>query len=373
MIYNKIGNEKVSALGFGCMRFPMKDGAVDLAATRRMIEAAFTAGVNYFDTAYVYHDEKSEAITSEILRQYPRETYYIADKLPTWFGLTVPDCKKMFEESLSRLQTEYIDFYLLHSLTRERFDTLAANGVVDWLLSEKEAGRIKYLGFSFHDSYSAFAHILAYRQWDFCQIQLNYIDTEFQAGLQGLADCKARGIPVVVMEPVKGGALASFPPEMMAAYEAVNPADSAARWALRFAASQDGVAVTLSGMSDEAQVADNLETFRDFRPLSGDETAVLKKQTGVIKSRVFNPCTGCAYCMPCPAGVAIPRIFAAYNHYGMFGDPGKLRWDVKNDMSKSDLPENCIGCGKCEEHCPQNIQIRTELKNAGKLFDEVLG
>jgi predicted aldo/keto reductase-like oxidoreductase len=373
MNYNQIGNEKVSALGFGCMRFPLNGNEVDRDRSRKMIEAAYAAGVNYFDTAYVYHEEKSEEITAEILRQYPRNSYYIADKLPTWFGMTIPDCKKMFETSLSRLQTEYIDFYLIHSLTKERFDILVKNGVVDWLLTEKEAGRIKYLGFSFHDSYSAFSHILAYRQWDFCQIQLNYIDTGFQAGLQGLSDCEERGIPVVVMEPVKGGALASFPDEMMAAYKAVNPGDSAARWALRFAASQKGVAVTLSGMSDEAQVADNLETFRDFKPLSDAETAVLEKQSAVIKSRVFNPCTGCAYCMPCPAGVKIPNIFAAYNHYGMFRDPGKLRWDVKMDMGKADMPENCIKCGKCETHCPQGIKIRDELDNAGRLFGEVLG
>jgi predicted aldo/keto reductase-like oxidoreductase len=373
MLYNKIGNEKVSALGFGCMRFPMEDGKVDLAQTRRMIETAYNAGVNYFDTAYVYHDEKSEEITAEILRQYPRESYYIADKLPTWFGMTVPDCKKMFETSLARLKTDYIDFYLLHSLHRDRFDILVENGVVDWLLTEKEAGRIKYLGFSFHDSYRSFSHILSYRQWDFCQIQLNYIDTDFQAGSQGLADAAARGIPVVVMEPVKGSALASFPDEMMAEYRAVNPNDSAARWALRFAASQAGVAVTLSGMSNEEQVADNLETFRDFKPLSDVETAVLSKQVEKIKSRVFNPCTGCAYCMPCPAGVNIPKIFAAYNHYGMFKDPGKLRWDIKNDTAKSELPENCIKCGKCETHCPQGIKIRTELENARKLFGEVLG
>jgi predicted aldo/keto reductase-like oxidoreductase len=372
MLYNKIGNEKVSALGFGCMRFPTTGDKVDRVQTKKMIEAAYNAGVNYFDTAYVYHEQKSEEIMSEVLRQYPRESYYIADKLPTWMGLTIPDCKKMFEESLARLQTEYIDFYLIHSLTRQRFDTVVENGVLDWLLSEKAAGRIKYLGFSFHDSYSAFSHIASYRQWDFCQIQLNYVDTGFQAGLKGLADCEARGIPVVVMEPVKGGALAVLPDEMMADFEAVNPGETAASWALRYTASQKGVAVTLSGMSNEAQVADNLKTFADFRPINANEQTVLEKQAAIIKNRMFNPCTGCAYCMPCPYGVAIPTVFAAYNHYGMFRDTGKLLWDV-NDIGKLHLPESCIKCGKCESNCPQSIHIREELDNAGKLMKEVLG
>ena len=299
----KLGIE-TSFLGFGCMRFPVtKDGKIDEAEAERMLDRAYAAGVNYFDTAYPYHGGESELVVGKVMKKYDRGSFYLATKLPCWEVKKLEDVDRLFNEQLKKLQTEYIDFYLMHALNRDRFREMAELGCVERLEQLKAEGRIKYLGFSFHDGYSAFENIINYRDWDFCQIQLNYMDANEQAGLKGYKLAEEKQVPLVIMEPVKGGSLAAFPEDITQMYHELNPAASMASFALRWVGSLPGVKVVLSGMSTMEQVEDNLKTFGEFKALSEKEKDTVDKVVALINSRVQNGCTGCGYCMPCPAGI----------------------------------------------------------------------
>lgn len=365
----KLGIE-TSLLGFGCMRFPTSpDGAIIEDRAEKMIDEAISAGVNYIDTAYPYHNGDSEPFVGRVLEKYPRDSYYLATKLPCWQINSVEEAEQLFYSQLERLNKDNVDFYLLHSLSRNTWRKMRDIGVVEFCEKLKAEGKIKYFGFSFHDSYEAFEEILTYRKWDFCQIQLNYMDTEEQAGIKGYKLTEKLGVPLVIMEPVKGGSLASLPDDIIEEFRKLAPKASAASWALRWVGSLPNVKVILSGMSDEAQVSDNLNTFTDFRPLDDSEKEAVERIANMLRSRVNNGCTGCNYCMPCPAGVNIPYNFKIWNTYGIYENTNSTKWQWEHDIEDSQKAKNCISCGKCEQACPQKINIRSDLKKLQSRLD----
>ena len=358
----KLGVE-TSLLGFGCMRFPVtEDGKIDEAEAEKMLDKAYAAGVNYFDTAYPYHGGESERVVGRVMKKYNRGTFYLATKLPCWEVKKVEDVDRIFEEQLNKLQTEYIDFYLMHALNKDRFREMVEIGCIERLEQLKAEGRIKYLGFSFHDGYSAFENIINYRDWDFCQIQLNYMDANEQAGIKGYKLAEEKQVPLAIMEPVKGGSLAAFPEDITKMYHDLDPAASMASFALRWVGSLPDVKVVLSGMSTMEQVEDNLKTFGEFRPLSDKEKETIDKVVALINSRVQNGCTGCGYCMPCPAGVEIPRNFRVWNTYHMYRNYNMVKDEWEKHLGEEHKAKNCIKCGKCEMACPQKLSIRADLE-----------
>lgn len=359
---DKLGIE-TSLLGFGCMRFPVTaEGKIDEPEAERMLDKAIGAGVNYIDTAYPYHNGDSEPFVGRALKKYDRHAFYLATKLPCWNVTNREDAERIFVEQLKRLQTDYIDFYLMHAMGRDSFRKMADLGVVEYLEQLKADGRIRYLGFSFHDSYEAFEEILCYRDWDFCQIQLNYMDTEIQAGFRGYRLTEERNVPLIIMEPVKGGSLAAFAEDITGKFRALDPEASTASYALRWVGSLPNVKVILSGMSTMEQVEDNLKTFSPFRPLSDGEAKTIDDIVALIRGRVKNGCTACRYCMPCPAGVDIPGNFRVWNTYHMYQNYNMVKNSWENGLGEEKQAKNCIRCGKCEKACPQKLQIREDLE-----------
>lgn len=362
---------ETSLLGFGCMRFPVTaEGKIDEPLAEQMMDKAIAAGVNYIDTAYPYHGGESETFVGKVLSKYDRSSFYLATKLPCWNVKEKEDVMKLFEEQLGKLQTDYIDFYLMHALNKDSFHRMAEMGVVEILEGLKAEGRIKYLGFSFHDGYEAFEEILNYRDWDFCQIQLNYMDAESQAGLKGYRLTEEKKIPLVIMEPVKGGSLAAFADDITEKFRSLDPEASAASFALRWVGSLPNVKVILSGMSTMEQVEDNLKTFSEFKPLSEEEKETIDGIVALINSRVQNGCTGCGYCMPCPAGVDIPGCFAAWNTYHMYQNYNVVKWRWEKEIGPEHQAKNCIKCGKCEAACPQKLSIREDLAKVQEDLDK---
>ena len=360
--FDKLGIE-TSLLGFGCMRFPVDaQGKINEPEAERMIDRAIAAGVNYIDTAYPYHNGDSEPFVGKVLKKYERSSFYLATKLPCWNVKTLEDVDRLFNEQLSRLQTDYIDFYLMHAMNGELFSRMEKLGVVKRLEELKAEGKIRNLGFSFHDSFEAFEKIINYRDWDFCQIQLNYMDTKDGPGMRGYELAEKLGIPLVIMEPIKGGSLACFAEDIAEVFRTMDKDASIASFALRWVGSLPNVKVILSGMSAMDQVEDNLATFENFEPLSEQEKETIEGIVALINSRVQNGCTGCRYCMPCPAGVDIPGNFSAWNTYHMYQNYNVVRWNWENQLGESKQAKNCIQCGKCEQACPQKLSIREDLK-----------
>ncbi len=355
-------NIDTSLLGFGCMRFPLNaDGNIDEPEAERMLEKAYESGVNYFDTANPYHNGDSEPFMGRFLQRYPRDSFYLATKLPVWRVESLESAKEIFADQLARLQTDYVDFFLLHAMDEGRYKTALEFGLIDWLQELKAEGKIKNAGFSFHDHYELFDTMLHNHKWDFCQIQYNYMDKNHQAGEKGLLLAKSLGIPVITMESVRGGSLAELPEGLTAKMRALRPDDSTSAWALRWLGGQEGINVILSGMSTMEQVEDNLKTFTNFAPMNDAEHALILEVEKTLRSNTHNTCTACQYCQPCPVGVNIPRNFSIWNNYGVFGvkQQTKFHWNGLADEAKA---KQCIGCGKCETVCPQQIDIRGDLK-----------
>ena len=359
---------KISLLGFGCMRLPRCNAEtqdIDYKAAESLVDHAIAAGVNYFDTAWMYHGGKSEAFIGHALRKYPRESFFLADKLPIWSVETPEDVDRIFTEQLKRCQVEYFDFYLAHNLNRDNYEIFERNGVHALLREKQKEGRIKHLGFSFHDNTDLLRKIVTEYTWDFAQIQLNYLDWEGLDAKGQYAALVEQNLPVFVMEPVRGGALATLNDTGLALLREVNAEASPASWAIRFAASLPGVAVVLSGMSAMEQLVDNLKTMEEFRPLDEGERAVLSKVAMEYRASGAIPCTACRYCMDCPAGVDIPRVFSAYNTYRT--TDSKLRFFVDyRSLRESEQAHNCIECGQCQEHCPQSIDIPGTMRMIGE-------
>lgn len=372
MEYREMKNigTKTSLLGFGCMRFPTNaDGSINEEEALAMIDKAYHAGVNYFDTAYPYHGGKSEGVTGKALARYPRDSYYLATKLPIWAIQTIEDVERIFHEQLDRLQKDYVDFYLLHALNKNRWELIKELHIIEYCEKLKAEGKIKYLGFSFHDSYEVFEEILTSYHWDFCQIQLNYMDKDEQATLKGVELAERLHIPMVIMEPVKGGSLAQLPEDISKLFRAVKPEASDSSWALRYVASFSNIKVVLSGMSTMAQVEDNLKTFANFEPLSEKEQETIVQVADALHARVQNGCTGCKYCMPCPAGVNIPGSFQVWNEYHMYQNVQDTKNTWRGEIPEEARPKNCIKCGKCERVCPQKISIREDLEKVQAEMD----
>ncbi len=375
MIYrkDKYGND-VSLLGFGCMRFTAKDGKIDLDKAEKEILAAIEGGVNYFDTAYVYPG--SEAALGEILaRNHVRERVKIATKLPHYLLRDSSGMEKYFQEELRRLQTDHVDYYLMHMLTDvATWERLKGLGIQEWLKEKKRSGAIGQVGFSYHGNTDTFERLVDAYDWDFCQIQYNYLDEHTQAGRKGLVYAHEKGLPVIIMEPLRGGRLVNrLPQEALDIFQKYPIQDSPAGWAFRWLYNQPEVTCVLSGMNSLEMVEENVKTASGTRPgdLGEEEEKMLAEVARAINGKQKVGCTGCRYCMPCPAGVDIPGSFAAYNRY--YSD-GKLV-ALKEYMMCTALRQTpaaasqCVACGKCERHCPQGIEIRKELRNVSKRLE----
>ena len=363
MEYRKMKHgEKVSLLGFGCMRFPTNpDGSIQEKEAEQLLDEAIRQGVTYIDTAYPYHNQMSEPFVGKVLSKYDRSSYVLATKLPLWEIHSLSEAKEMFENQLKRLKQEYVDFYLLHALDRKKWELVKELGIIPYLEAEQKAGRIKNLGFSFHDEYEVFEEILTARDWDFCQMQLNYMDTEHQQGMKGYELTVKMGVPVVIMEPNKGGALANLPNDIASIFQAYHPDASMASWAFRWIASLPHVKVVLSGMTKMEHVLDNLSVFETFQPLNQEELAVVEQVAQAIRSKTKNGCTGCEYCMPCPFGVNIPKNFSIWNTYAMYGNEVNAKNGVLALQKDGAFANVCQKCGACELKCPQHLAIRDDL------------
>jgi predicted aldo/keto reductase-like oxidoreductase len=346
-----------SLLGFGCMRLPLlENGKIDFLEAKKMLTYAYENGVTYFDTAYPYHGGESELVVGEIIKDFKRESIYLTTKLPAWELRKEEDILRIFNEQLKKLQVEYVDTYLLHALNKERYDLLLKYDIftkMDKLIAE---GKIKNLGFSFHGTLEDFIYILedGLPHWQIVQIQLNYMDTDIQQGITGYNLLEKYDIPALIMEPIKGGALAKLPDDIAKKFLDYDKNSSMASWALRYAASYKNVVCLLSGMSTYEQVDDNLKTFNNFSLLNEKETELVKEVSLALKARVFVPCTGCEYCMPCPLGVNIKKSFAIFNDHFKYETVSKLQ--VAEFVKETNI-DKCLQCGACISKCPQSIFI----------------
>ena len=375
MIYRKdrYGKE-LSVLGYGCMRFPRKHGKIHMEITEKLICNAVDQGINYFDTAYIYPG--SEAAIGEIFEKNNlREKINIATKLPHYLIRNREGLDKLFAEELRRLRTGYVDYYLMHMLNdADTWQRLLDMGIEDWIREKKASGAIRQVGFSYHGNTEMFCKILDAYDWDFCQVQYNYLDEHSQAGRRGVEYAYSKGIPVIIMEPLRGGKLVDLLPEKAKKIIAQFPVKrSAAEWGLRWLWDQKEVTVVLSGMGSDAMLRENISIASDSAvgQIAEEERELYADVVRAINETVKVGCTGCGYCQPCPKGVDIPGAFAAYNRwYGedkanAFMDYLKCTTLRKNSTGAG----NCVGCGKCEKHCPQNIAIRQELKEVQKVLE----
>ncbi|MCM0648466.1 aldo/keto reductase [Clostridium swellfunianum] len=370
MQYRKFGKHdfEVSALGYGCMRLPFDDGddsKINEEEAIKLIRYSIDNGVNYIDTAYPYHKGNSEVIVGKALKDGYREKVKIATKSPVWLVKSYEDFDKYLDEQLAKLQTDHIDMYLLHALGRDRWEHLKQLNVFKFLEEAVERGKIKHVGFSFHDEFSVFKEIVDAYDWDFCQIQYNYIDTDYQAGEEGLRYAASKGMAVIIMEPLKGGKLAKNPPkeikELWATAEAERtPAD----WALRWIWNHHEVTLVLSGMGAIDQIVENIKIASDSFPnaLMQEEILLVEAIKNRYNELIKVNCTACNYCMPCPFGVNIPRNFSLLNESSMYNDVNGYSFSYNNFFAEENRANRCAECGLCETKCPQNLPIRQHLK-----------
>ena len=370
---DKYGN-KLSILGFGCMRFQRKMGKIDMEKAEKQIMAAYNNGVNYFDTAYIYSG--SEAAIGEIFEKNNiRKNINIATKLPHYMIKNREALDKLFNEELKRLRTGYVDYYLMHMLTDvDTWARLVDIGIIQWIEEKKVKGQIRQIGFSYHGGTDAFIKLVDAFDWDFCMIQYNYMDENSQAGKRGLKYANSKGLPVMIMEPLRGGKLVkNHSDETKKIFAEYRKKYTPAQWAFKWLWNQPEVTVVLSGMNTEEMVVDNTKNASEslVGVLDENDDIMLKKVVNSINAKMKVGCTGCGYCMPCPKNVDIPGVFAAYNRRYSEGKLwGLVDYFMCTSLRKnSSAASNCIGCGKCEKHCPQNIKIRDNLKMVQKEFE----
>lgn len=361
-------------LGFGLMRLPRKNDEIDIPAVCELADEFIAKGFTYFDTAYVYAGSEV-AFKEAVVKRYPRESFTVASKLAGWLLNDDFTAEDMFAEQLERTGAEYFDYYMLHSLQQTRVDAYNKHDCWNFCLKKKQEGKIKHFGFSFHGGPELLDELLtAHPEVDFVQLQINYVDWDDRAIYSGAnyEVCRKHNKDIIVMEPVKGGFLATLKPEVMAKFKAVDPDASAASFALRFAASLPGVAMVLSGMNAGDQMQDNLATFADFKPINKEEEAAIKAVTADLLSLPTVPCTDCRYCCDgCPVGINIPDIFKSYNMILTFGDHSRPHFYYDGLLGTGSAKASvCIECGQCEAACPQHINIIERLKEASKWLDK---
>lgn len=370
MQYRMIGDKKVSLLGFGMLRLPLdENGKVDERLTQEMVDYAIENGVNYFDTSSAYIGGQSEVVTARCLKKYSRDKYYVVNKLTPYNIRTLNDAINMYQKQLKTMDVDYFDFYLFHTLNKEYWHTLLEIGAVDFIVEQHNKGFIKKLGFSFHDNYDVFKEIINYRKWDFCQIIYNYLDTDFQAGDMGYKLAQSKGIPMVIMEPNKGGTLTSLREDLIEPFKKYNSEVSLGNWNFRWVASHDNVSVILSGMSNMEQVIDNVKTANQFVPLNDEECKIIKSvKNNIIKSQP-STCNSCKACRPCPHGVDIVRNYLIWNIGSITEDHSSYRdYTHLNERAAS----NCVRCGYCENVCPKHLHIMDDMFKIDKEINEFL-
>lgn len=386
MLYRDFGktNEKVSVLGFGCMRLPViGDNPMDINEQNatKMIHYAIDQGVNFIDTAYPYHGLSldrggaSEPFLARALKEGYREKVKIATKLPSWAVETREDMDRFLNEQLERLETDCIDFYMVHGINNAYWKNLKELGFEEFLDDALADGRIKHAGFSFHDRIELFKEVVDHYDWSFCLIQLNYLDDDYQAGIEGLKYAAAKDLGIAVMEPLRGGSLANnIPPEVQELFDGSDVDRSPAEWALRWVWNHPQVAVVLSGMNTMEQLKENLKIALQAQPsmLSEAELDITSNAKTIFKEKLKINCTNCGYCLPCPSGVNIPENFAKYNDYFLFGNPEMkeiCQFNYQAFMPDHEKASACTECGVCEEHCTQDIPIIKELKKVKEFFE----
>ena len=370
---DKYGNP-ISVLGFGCMRFEKKGGKIEFDKAEREILAAYEAGVNYYDTAYIYGG--SEEFLGEVFEKNGlRDKVKIATKLPHYLIKNMEGIEKTFAEELRRLRTDYVDYYLMHMLTDVKtWERLKSHGIEEWIREKKESGAIRQIGFSYHGNSDMFCQLIDAYDWDFCMIQYNYLDEHSQAGRKGLQYAASKGIPVWIMEPLRGGRLVNNLPEKAKKLFGEHPSKrTPAEWAFRWLWNQPEVTCVLSGMNSVEMIQENTANADASRSgeFTEEDNRLIAGVVEAIKEKMKVGCTGCGYCMPCPKGVDIPGVFATYNKRFTDGKGKAFKEHVQCTLLRKDFTSasNCIGCGKCETHCPQQIEIRKELQNARKKLE----
>ena len=370
-----INIDEMPKIGFGLMRLPEKDGAIDIEQVSQMADAYMEAGFNYFDTAYVYHGGNSEKVVKEaIVKRFPRESFTIATKLPAWFLHSPEDRDKVFEEQLDRCGVDYFDYYLLHSLEDgNNYDTYEKYDCFDWGIKKRDEGKIRHFGFSFHGTPELLVQVLdKHPEIEFVQIQLNYADWDNKIVHSGelYEILRDRNIPMIIMEPAKGGKLANLDDECAEILKAIRPDKSIASWAFRYVGSLPGIATILSGMSTPEQMEDNINTFKDFEPLSEEELAAIDKVKEIMNRGELAGCTSCKYCVEgCPMGISIPDVISAVNTKRKF--PGDMRpqFFYNGLVDRYSHASDCIACGQCEGVCPQHLPIIDLMKEAVEKFE----
>ena len=378
MKYRKFGrlSWKPSALGFGAMRLPILDGdagKIDEPPAIDMIRYAIDRGVNYVDSAYGYHKGNSEIVVGKALKDGYREKVKLATKMPCWLVNTADNFDRYFNEQLEKLQTDNIDFYLLHGLRKERWLKVRDLGVLKWAEKKLEEGKIGHLGFSFHDELPLFKEIVDAHDWTFCQIQYNYMDTKYQAGTEGLRYAAGKGLAVVIMEPIAGGRLAVSPPEdVRKLWKEGHHRWKPAEWALQWVWNQPEVSIVLSGMSTMEQVVENVRAAgrNGVGTLKPEDLKLIDRVAKRYRRIGFVGCTGCRYCMPCPSGVAIPEIFALFNEFYVRDRDASVKQRYRDQLKQEQWARNCARCGRCEELCPQHLPVRDLLRGAGQTFEQ---
>ncbi|MDR0287616.1 MAG: aldo/keto reductase [Clostridiales bacterium] len=364
--------EKVSLLGFGCMRLPiLNDDAkeIDTEKAGQMVDYAIKNGINYFDTAYPYHNGMSEIFTGNALSKYPRESFNLATKMPPWKIKNSSDLEEIFEEQLKKCSVDYFDYYLIHSIAENNWDNIKNLKFYEFLTQKKQEGKIRHFGFSFHGGLPLFKEVTEKYEWDFAQIQLNYLDWELQDAENEYKILNDKGIPVIVMEPIRGGTLANLSEKAEQLFKKADPNASTASWAIRFAASLPGVLTVLSGMSKMSQMEDNIRTISNYKPLTNDDRKVIAEVLLEYRSSSTIPCTACRYCMDCPAGVDIPKVLGIFNQYNGSNKMSFLMQYDRLEMEKQ--AHNCVKCNQCVERCPQGINIPLEMERIAELVNNL--
>lgn len=371
----------VSILGFGCMRFYREDGSLDLMTTEKridemlagnLLDAAIDKGINYFDTAYTYLGGMSEVFLGKHFQGSKRENVLLATKLPAWLIQEPKDFEKYLHEQLHRLNTDRIDCYLVHSLNGPMWKKVVELGILSFLQKARESGKVRTVGFSFHDLYCVFEPILDAFEWDFCQIQLNYLDIDYQAGIKGMFKAKEKGMGVIAMEPLLGGKLATqLPLQAKQIIDQAEPKRTPAEWALRWVWNMPEISLLLSGMNAMDQVEENCRIAADAVPstMTEQESQVIEKVKSLFHERIKIHCAACAYCLPCPSGVVIPLVFSTYNEAFRFDDPSSLI-RYYHSLPPEIKADRCVACGECLAKCPHHIPIPEKLVEATKFFEQ---